>query len=269
MEPTEQGGTKQREHSASGPPTVPVDSQVHPLTGVGALILILTVIVGTILRSSGGSWERLSLAGSIAGLTIAGLGYVLHWWRRTSVDQTAPGRLLDSDLSAPPGGFRRAHFEAIVGEHNRLLSRRYWMLPLMLGPILIGLPAWLAIDSAASKSDEPPNFVGLVILLGISAVSTAVYLAMATRLARRLGLTCSVCRFAFVTGRRHGPHSVDELLQTGKCPGCGKQLLNEVEVGPRHNPRENRYAPLWFIGTVLVIAGVCVASYLITTALWR
>jgi hypothetical protein len=262
-------GAKQGEHSASGPPTVPVDSQVHPLTGVGALILILTVIVGTILRSSGGSWESISLAGSIAGLAIAGVGYVLHWWRRTNVNQTVPGRLLASDLPAPPGGFRRADFEAIVAEHNRLLSRRNWMLPLMLGPIFIGLPAWLAIDKAASKISEPPNFLGLVVLLGISAVSAAAYLVMATRLARRVGLTCSACGFAFVTGRRHGPHSVDEVLQTGKCPGCRKQLLNEVEVGPRHDPRESRYAPLWFIGSVLVIAGVCVASYLITAALWR
>ncbi len=178
------------------------------------------------------------------------------------------GGSLNSHLAAPPGGFRRADFEAIVKEHDRILARRYWMLPVMLGPIFIGLPAWLAIVKAASKTSEPPNFLGLVVLLGISAVSSAAYLVMATRLARRVGLTCSACGFAFITGRRHGPHSVVEVLQTGKCPGCGKQLLNEVEVGPRHDPQGERYAPLWAIGTLVVIIVVCVASYLITAALW-
>jgi hypothetical protein len=267
MERPEQGVAKQGEHPSGHPPTAPGDSDVHPLTGVGALILILTVIVGTILRYSGGPWKSLSLVGSITGLTIAALGYVLHWWRKTSVNQAAPARLIASDLPAPSGGFRRADFEARAEELNRVLARSNWMLPLVLAPILVGLPALMAIDSL--RTDEPPSFVGLFILMGISGVAAAAYLARATRAARRLGLLCSACRLVFATRKRHGPHFIDVVLETGKCPGCGKQLLNEVEVGPRHNPRENRYAPLWFIGTLLVIAGACVASYLITSALWR
>lgn len=158
-------------------------------------------------------------------LGVGALMGLYKWWvlRRPAAEPRPV-----SDQPAPPGGFRRAELEAKAAEYARGLGRKvYWMV---VGPVLVGIPALMAIDEITRKPDEPPSFAGLFILLGIIGVLAAAHLVMATRLARRLGLVCSACQSAFVTGRHR--HPIDVVLETGKCPGCGKQLLDEAEVGP-------------------------------------
>ena len=116
-----------------------------------------------------------------------------------------------------------------MAEYVRGLGKKfYWMV---VEPVLVGIPTLIAIDLVARKPEQAPSFAGLFILLGIIGVSGVAYLVMATRLARRLGLVCSACQLAFALSRGNH-HLVDLVLETGKCPRCGKQLLNESEVRP-------------------------------------
>ena len=101
-------------------------------------------------------------------------------------------------------------------------------------------------------------------ILFVAAMGSLLALtASGSRLARRSGLVCPACGMELAGIARQGRLKFwlqDQVLETGKCPGCGKQLLDPAEVGPSENLGPDDTA-LWIGMCVVGVAGIIAMLY--------
>ena len=158
--------------------------------------------------------------------------------------------------------FRRADFaaKAEIVRKGTVMGTAISMVVL-----LAWYPSLVAISRLLPTLPHGALIAYQVILFVVAMGSLFVSAARGSRLARRSGLICPACGIELVgtSGRRRFQKQVeDRVLETGKCPGCGAQLLDPSEVGSVSEtltPAEHAQ----YIGLIAVlVAGIIVMTYL-------
>ena len=100
--------------------------------------------------------------------------------------------------------------------------------------LAFGYPAVLALHAYGLIPSPRMRLVLLIPLAGFVAGWFLSWMSL-SRLIRRTGLTCPACAAdLWATGLgRPGRHAV---LESGKCPKCGTELLDASEAGARSTP---------------------------------
>ena len=109
-----------------------------------------------------------------------------------------------------------------------------------------------------------------VILFVLAMGSLFAFAASGSRLARSSGLICPGCgvELAGTYGLGRFQRLIqDRVLETGKCPGCNKQLLDPAEVGPVSEDPKPNDAALYAGVCVVLVAGIIVMMYMTSAQL--
>jgi hypothetical protein len=127
--------------------------------------------------------------------------------------------------------FGRADFEERV---ERVRRRQLLKTTAVIMMLAFGYPAVLALHAYGLIPSPRIRLFLLIPLLGFVAAWFLSWMSL-PRLIRRMGLNCPACAYdLWATGLgRPGRHAV---LETGKCPKCGTELLDASEAGARPAP---------------------------------
>jgi hypothetical protein len=190
--------------------------------------------------------------------TLAGAWVVWRVWHRQRLRSTPALEIKRDDApklrtKAP---FSRADFAA-----KAEISRREMAKGVFIGMgILIAVPPALAAISWLVPT-MPRGFFRIVMTIScvVAVAALFVFALRGSRQTRRTGLVCPACGMELVGpgGTRMHPFSLqDRVLETGKCPGCNTQLLDEAEVQPSNEPMTRAEYAIIAVLVVLLIATV-------------
>jgi hypothetical protein len=130
--------------------------------------------------------------------------------------------------------------------------------------LLLWYPSLIAISRLLPSLPHGWLTAYQAILFVAAMGSYLTFIARGSRLARRSGLICPACGMELVGIRQRAgrPQDLiqDLVLETGKCPGCKKQLLDPAEVGPVENLGPDDTV-LYAGACVALVAGIVVMLY--------
>jgi hypothetical protein len=200
--------------------------------------------------------------------------YLEHYWRATFVAALVVASVWRmrrlSGLSVPAAVARRAENRKIPERapfrRNDFAAKsniaRREMLKALIIPALIFLgapPALAAIYSLVPTLPRGVPRAPLYIMYAVAIASMFAFVLRASRLARRSGLVCPACGMELVGlgGTRLRHWSIQQrVLESGKCPSCGEQLLDPTEVGPVSRPATGEQARLNIVFALLLVSTV-------------
>jgi hypothetical protein len=126
--------------------------------------------------------------------------------------------------------FRRSEFAAKAEPPRREMAKGFViaLVTAIAAPPTLAILHWLV-------PTLPHGFArtALTTLLVAAIALMFAFVFRGSRLTRRNGLICPACGMELVGTdgtRLHKWSRQDRVLETGKCPGCGKQLLDPAEV---------------------------------------
>jgi hypothetical protein len=131
--------------------------------------------------------------------------------------------------------------------------------------LLLWGPSLFAITRLVPTVPRASLIAYQAILFVAAMASLFVFTERGSRLARRSGLVCPGCgmELAGTIGLRRTKVLIqDRVLETGKCPGCSKQLLDPAEVGPVLADPKPHDTALYVGICVVLVAGIVVMVYL-------
>ena len=170
----------------------------------------------------------------LAGLWVWALHSIIWRWARRRLGLSAAESAIPRHharhlrTNAP---FRRADFAA-KAEIVRKKSVKGIAIAMVI--LLAWYPSLVAISRLLPTLPHGALIAYQAILFVVAMGSVLVSARRESRLARRSGLICPACGMELTGTYRHGRFQKlvqDRVLETGKCPGCKKQLLDPAEVG--------------------------------------
>ena len=126
-------------------------------------------------------------------------------------------------------------------------------------------PSLIAIYQLVPSLPRESLIVYQAMLFVAAMGSLLAFTARGSRLARRSGLVCPACGMVLAGTGRRGRWKYwlqDRVLETGKCPGCSKQLLDPDEVGPVSENLKRDDTALYVVMCVALLAGIIAMVYL-------
>lgn len=189
-----------------------------------------------------------------AGLfTVITVVWAWRAWRGAQVPPLEPlERPRRPESSTAP--FRREDFAARAEAARREMGKGFFAA---MAIFLFGFPALFAASWLAPETVGPIFQPLMYVILGGSIAGMFALAARADRIARRSGLVCPACGRGLVGQGRSDSLIHERVLETGKCPKCGAQLLDPAEVAPvdRRMTGADHARALVIIATLLTALG--------------
>jgi hypothetical protein len=180
------------------------------------------------------------------------------------------GKLSASELRIPrddthelhtKAPFRRRDFAAKAGIVQRESEKA---IAIVMVLVVIGVPSLVVISRLVPSLRHGAliTYRGILPVVAMGLLLT--FAVRGSRLARRSGLVCPACGIDLTSVYKHGRFQYlvqDLVLETGKCPGCKKQLLDPAEVGPVSRDLSRAGNALYIGIFAVMIAGIIAMVY--------